>query len=120
MARFHNEVRAVGCANRKLTTLSEDTPCVMVREKRHNKGGEELLKMDQYEFIRTAHRVYGKNISELSRMTGHSRNTIKKAIRGEPWGYHERERQPFPVLESYLAIIDSWLLDDKDRPNPNS
>jgi transposase len=88
----------------------------MVREKRHDKGGEELLKMDQYEFIRTAHRVYGKNISELSRMTGHSRNTIKKAIRGEPWGYHERERQPFPVLESYLAIIDSWLLDDKDRP----
>ena len=54
--------------------------------------------MDQYEFIRTAHRVYGKNISELSRMTGHSRNTVKKAIRGEPWKYHERENQPFPVL----------------------
>jgi hypothetical protein len=34
--------------------------------------------------------VYGQNISEMSRMTGHSRNTIKKAIRGEPWGYKER------------------------------
>jgi hypothetical protein len=30
-------------------------------------GGEELLKMDQYEYIRTAQRVYGKNISELAR-----------------------------------------------------
>ena len=46
--------------------------------------------MDQYEFVRTAHRVYGKNISELARMTGHSRNTVKKAIRGEPWRYRER------------------------------
>jgi len=49
-----------------------------------------LLRMDQYELIRTGYRVYGKNISELSRQTGHSRNTIKKAIRGEPLSYKER------------------------------
>jgi ActR/RegA family two-component response regulator len=48
-------------------------------------GGKRVLKMDQYELIRTGYRVYGKNISEMARMTGHSRNTIKKAIRGEPW-----------------------------------
>ncbi len=72
--------------------------------------------MDQYEFIRTAHRVYGKNITELSRLTGHSRNTVKKAIRGEPWGYHERGKQPFPVLGPYLTIIDGWLMDDKKQP----
>lgn len=72
--------------------------------------------MDQYEMIRTAHRVYGTNISEMSRLTGHSRNTVKKAIRGEPWGYKEREHQPFPVLEGYLPIIDAWLVADKDQP----
>lgn len=72
--------------------------------------------MDQYEFVRTAHRVYGKNISELSRMTGHSRNTIKKAIRGEPWGYRERQHQSFPVLGPYLKIIDGWLRQDKEQP----
>lgn len=72
--------------------------------------------MDQYEFIRTAHRVYGKNISELSRMTGHSRNTIKKALRGEPWGYQERESQPFPTLGPYLGTIDEWLQDDLSQP----
>ena len=72
--------------------------------------------MDQYEFIRTAHRVYGKNISELSRMTGHSRNTVKKAIRGEPWGYSERAKQPFPALGPYLTLINGWLTDDKEQP----
>ena len=72
--------------------------------------------MDQYELIRAGHRVYGQNISELSRMTGHSRNTIKKAIRGEPWGYKEREHQPFPVLDRYMGIIDGWLKDDKEKP----
>jgi len=72
--------------------------------------------MDQYEFIRTAHRVYDKNISELARMTGHSRNTVKKAIRGEPWGYRERNKQPFPVLGKYLETIDNWLSADKEQP----
>jgi len=72
--------------------------------------------MDQYEFIRTAFRVYGNNISELRRMTGHSRNTIKKALRGESWGYKERQHQPFPVLGPYLGIIDEWLTSDKKQP----
>ena len=72
--------------------------------------------MDQYEFIRTAHRVYGKNITELARQTGHSRNTIKKALRGEPWGYKERKSQALPVLGDYQAIIDEWLKKDRDQP----
>jgi len=72
--------------------------------------------MDQYEFIRTAHRVYDTNISKLSRITGHSRNTVKKALRGEPWGYRERTKQPFPVLGPYLETIDSWLKADRDVP----
>jgi transposase len=72
--------------------------------------------MDQYEFMRTAHRVYGKNITELARQTGHSRNTIKKAIRGEPWGYKERETQTSPVLGPYQSIIDEWLKKDQEQP----
>ena len=72
--------------------------------------------MDQYEFVRTAHKTYGKNISELARMTGHSRNTIKKAIRGEPWGYKERIQQSFPALGSYLPVIEAWLEKDKGQP----
>lgn len=72
--------------------------------------------MNQYEFIRTAHRVYDHSISELARTTGHSRNTVKKAIRGELWGYKERHHQPFPVLDPYLDEIDRWLREDKNWP----
>jgi len=53
-------------------------------------GGEGVLKVVQDEMIRTAHRVYDKSISELAQMMAHARNTVKKAIRGELWGYKER------------------------------
>ena len=72
--------------------------------------------MDQYEYIRTAQRVYGTNISELARQTGHSRNTIKKALRGEAWGYSERTQQLYPVLGLHRPIIEEWLKKDKDQP----
>ena len=63
--------------------------------------------MDQYEFIRISHRIYGDNISEVVRKTGHARNTVKKATKGEPWGYKERKNQRHPVLGPYLEIIDN-------------
>jgi hypothetical protein len=44
------------------------------------------------------------------------RNTVKKALRGEPWGYNERQKQPFPVLGRYLETIDSWLKTDREVP----
>jgi hypothetical protein len=98
-----------------LTTLSNQfsarIPFLVIQA-----GGEELLNMDQYEYIRTAHRVYGKNISELARQTGHSRNTIKKALHGESWGYREREQQSFPVLGPYRSLIEAWLRADKEVP----
>jgi transposase len=75
-----------------------------------------MLKMDQYELIRIAHRVYGKNISEIVRETGHARNTVKKALRGEFCGYKERDSQPYPVLGPYKETIDTWLLNDTGQP----
>ena len=72
--------------------------------------------MAEYEYIRTAHRVYRKNISEIARDTGHSRNTIRKALKGEFSGYKERTHQPFPVLGDYIETIDRWLTEDKERP----
>ncbi len=72
--------------------------------------------MDQYELIRTAQRVYGKSGREIARETGHSRNTVKKALEGQPWGYSERRHQAYPVLGQYLKIIDGWLLADREAP----
>jgi len=45
-----------------------------------------MLRMDQYEHVRTANRVYGHSISKISKDTGHSRNTIRKALQGEHKG----------------------------------
>ena len=72
-----------------------------------------MLKVDQYSYIRTAHRVYGKKIKQIARETGHSKNTIKKVLRGEYSGYKPRVMQPYPILGPYLKIIDKWLEDDK-------
>ncbi|MBU1412850.1 IS21 family transposase [Myxococcota bacterium] len=72
--------------------------------------------MDQYAMIRTSVRNYGISISEVARTTGHSRNTIRKALRGEPWECKERSHQPYPVLAPYLEIIDGWLRADKEKP----
>ena len=75
-----------------------------------------MLNMDQYELIRTAQRVYGKSGCEIAHETGHSRNTVKKALEGQPWGYSERRHQPYPVLGQYLDMIDGWLLADREAP----
>ncbi|WP_320043730.1 IS21 family transposase [uncultured Desulfobacter sp.] len=75
-----------------------------------------MLKVDQYDYIRTAHRVYGKAIKELARETGHSKNTIKKILKQEYIGYKQRSKQPYPVLGPYIQEIDRWLGDDKDKP----
>ena len=75
-----------------------------------------MLSVDQYEYIRTAYRVYDKKIRQIARETGHSRNTIKKVLRSQYCGYKQRENQPYPVLGPYLSIIDGWLKTDKDRP----
>jgi hypothetical protein len=60
--------RNVGFANLNLK-LSNQIP----------EGGR-ILKVEQDSYIRTAHRVYGKKIKQLSRETEHSKNAIKKLV----------------------------------------
>jgi len=75
-----------------------------------------MLTVDQYEYIRIAYRVYGKKIREITRETGHSRNTVKKVLKNEYMSYRARQNQPFPSLGPYLGTIDRWLVSDKDSP----
>ena len=75
-----------------------------------------MLKVDQYDYVRTGYRVYGKKIKEIARETGHSKNTVKKALKGQLCTYKVREIQVHPSLGPYLKTIDKWLLDDKDKP----
>ena len=75
-----------------------------------------MLKLDQYELIRTSKRVYHKSNRQIARETGHSRNTIKKVLEGEYRGYSKRKNQPYPVMGAYHEIIDGWLKQDKEAP----
>jgi transposase len=73
-----------------------------------------MLIMDQYAYIRTAHRVYGKSIREIARETGHDRKTVRKVLNGKFPNYSKRKEQPYPALGPYLATIDAWLETDKE------
>jgi transposase len=75
-----------------------------------------MIKMDQYEYIRIAHRVYGKGIRQIQRETGHDRRTIRKVLRGEAHGYPKRERQAFPVTGPYREVINGWIAADREVP----
>jgi transposase len=73
--------------------------------------------MVQYDYIRTAYRVYGKSLREIARETGHSRNTIRKALENEyPDKRCRPQQQKYPVLEPYLQFIEHWLEQDKTAP----
>jgi transposase len=72
--------------------------------------------MDQYEYIRTAHRVYGKSIRQIQKETGHSRVTIRKVLQGEFPEYRRRSAQPHPVLEKHRDTIEHWLKEDRENP----
>ena len=52
-----------------------------------------MLRMDHCEHERTGYRVYNQSISEISRTTGHSRNTIRKALKNEYYCYPARKKQ---------------------------
>ena len=55
--------------------------------------------MDQYELIRTAHRVYQKSIRQIARETGHHRKTIRKVLAGKEPGYRRQQNPVCPVME---------------------
>ena len=75
-----------------------------------------MITLEQYEYIRTAKRIYGKSISQIQKETGHSRNTIRKVLNGEYNGYTKRTKQTYPVLNPYIKIIEKWLIEDKKQP----
>ena len=75
-----------------------------------------MLKMSQYELIKTAYRVYGKSIREIAREYGHSRKTVRKAIREVSPAYEQKRERVHPVMDPYCDVILSWLRSDKKMP----
>ncbi len=69
--------------------------------------------MNHYETIRTLSRVYKKSIREISRETGHHRNTIKKALAGEAPKYTRKSIPKSNLMEPYTPLLESWLHEDQ-------
>jgi len=64
-----------------------------------------VITMNQYEYIRTAHRVYGKSIRQIQKETGYSR---VKFLEGEFAEYRGPTGTPFRFSHSRPAAV--WLL----------
>ena len=67
-----------------------------------------MVKMDQYELIRTARRVYKKSIRQIARDTGHSRVTIRKVLAGLEPKYRRNKEPACAVKDAFGPVVERW------------
>ncbi len=78
-------------------------------------GGERVVGVEQWAWLRREHFVAGKSIKRLVRETGLSKNTVRRALRSEtPPRYQRALRQG--VLEPFKPEIHRLLADDPKLP----
>lgn len=80
------------------------------------KGERRMLSMTQIKNIRKMYFEEGKNISQISRETGHDRKTIREYLNKEDWNVRPpkvRKKATYPKLEPFKPDIDAWLEEDK-------
>jgi len=75
-----------------------------------------VLGMVDVEMIKQMKRHH--SIREIARMTGWSRQTVRKHLAGaaQPPAYQIAKPRPRPVMGPYLDIITSWLEADESAP----
>jgi len=75
-----------------------------------------VLGMVDVEMIKQMKRHH--SIREIARMTGWSRQTVRKHLAGaaEPPVYQIAKPRPRPVMDPYIDIVDAWLEADKSAP----
>jgi transposase len=74
-----------------------------------------VVDVEQWAELRREHFVGGKSIKELSRSTGFSRNTVRRALRSETSPSYRRPPKA-GVLEPFKAEIHRLLKDDPKLP----
>jgi len=73
-----------------------------------------MIRVDEKEHIRNLHLVQGKGIREIARITGRSRQAVRKALRSgtvpvySPRGFVGRK-----LLSEHQERIQQWLAEDK-------
>ena len=72
--------------------------------------------MTEISNIRNLYFEEGKNITEINRITGKDRKTIKTYIEKDDWNkpeLSEKIEKDFPKLDPYKSEIDRWITEDK-------
>ena len=75
--------------------------------------------MAQKQYIKYLYEVEDKSLREISRLTGHSFETVKKYAYQTDWNENnlpDTRLERHPVLDPYIHLIDSWLEADKKVP----
>jgi len=75
-----------------------------------------MLKMTEINNIRKLYFEEGKTITEICRITGRDRKTIRFYLEKENWNNEEpsgKIDKSFPKLNPYKPDIDKWLTEDK-------
>ena len=75
-----------------------------------------MLVMKEIHEIRKLYFEEGKSITDIKRITGRDRKTIRHYIGKEDWNLEDnpaKEESIFPKLEPFKQDIDSWITEDK-------
>ena len=74
-------------------------------------------RVELFEQIRRDHDREGLSLHALARRHGVHRRTVRQALASPlPPPRKRPERRPAPKLGPYRALVDSWLIADKDAP----
>ena len=77
-----------------------------------------MIQVEEKEIIRRLYFIEGKSIRQIARERHHDRRAIRKALRDAgPPRYTLKAPRPRPALGPYLAVIDRWLEEDRERPS---
>lgn len=71
--------------------------------------------MVQQEYIRFLYYQEGLSMREISRRTGHHRDTVRSYIMEPSTGYKRTAPIQYPVLGPYIETINNWLETDKSK-----
>ena len=71
-----------------------------------------MLRMAQVQYIKDLYENEEKSLREISRITGHSFETVQKYAQKENWNEDnlpDTEPTSYPVLGEFIPIVDGWL-----------
>ena len=78
-----------------------------------------MLRMAQIEYIKDLYENEEKSLREISRMTGHSFETVRKYAYQTNWSEDKLpdvDPKNYPTLGKYIPTIDEWLEADRKVP----